>query len=188
MTIQDDVLKLYKSGAKRVVLADINSRPSIPAKIGVGKAAENSAGTVSIVKTEVISVYSKLIITEDGAFERPAGWPTNGAYPSGTAIPSPLPASLINDAGVLKLDINVQHYEQKRVHLAAFDADDGLNEFHYLVKLAAPYDASGYYQGITRHASGPFSPALYRDNATAGLSTAAADKLSELDGLGIVNE
>jgi hypothetical protein len=44
MSIQDDVAKLAKTGAKRIVLADINSRPSIAAVVGVGKLSTNSGG------------------------------------------------------------------------------------------------------------------------------------------------
>lgn len=186
MTIQDDVNRLYRAGAKRIVLKEIPQRPPITQTVGFGKYPVKANDTVpAAVRTEVITVYSRIIITEDGAFERPHGWPSDGAYPAGTAIPSPLPNSLINDAGVLKLDTNVQHYEQKRVHLVAFDGEDQLYEDHYLIPLAAPYAADGYYQGIIDHASGPWSPDLFRVNATVGLSVAAAARIVELDGLGI---
>lgn len=188
MSVQDDIVKLAKTGAKRIVLADINTRPPIAAALGVGKPVANTVATAAAVRTEVITVYSLLIITEDGAFERPHGWPTNGAYPAGTAIPSPLPNSLINDAGTLKLDTNVQHYEQKRVHLVAFDSDSQFYEDHYLIPLAAPFAADGYYQGITDHATGVWAPDLFRVNASAGLSTAAAARVVELDGMGIMYE
>ena len=187
MSIQDDVNKLYRAGAKRIVLSDIAQRPAVPAKVGVGLPVEASSGSsvVGAVRTEVVTVYSHLIITEDGAFERPSGWPTNGAYPAGTTIPSPLPASLINDGGTLKLDTAAQYYEQKRAHLVGFDSDSGYQEDHYLVPLAAPFAADGYYQGITSHAASVYAPTLYLQNATAGLSTAAADRVTELTGLGI---
>lgn len=35
MSIQEDVIKLYKSGAKRIVLDEIRARDSIPAAAGV---------------------------------------------------------------------------------------------------------------------------------------------------------
>lgn len=44
MSIQDDVVRLAKSGAKRIVLADIKTRPAILERIGVGKLGTN-AGT-----------------------------------------------------------------------------------------------------------------------------------------------
>lgn len=189
MSIQDDVNKLYRAGAKRIVLDEIGQRPAIPAKVGVGEyqapTSSGGGGSVAATRTEVLTVYSHLIITEDGAFERPSSWPSDGAYPSGTAIPSPLPGSLINDGGTLKLDTTAQYYEQKRAHLVGFDSDAGLQEDHYLVPLAAPFAADGYYQGITRHATGVYSPTLYLQNATSGLSTAASDRVAELITAGI---
>lgn len=42
MSIQDDVVKLAKTGAKRIVLADINTRPAILEKVGVGRAGSTT--------------------------------------------------------------------------------------------------------------------------------------------------
>lgn len=58
MTIQDDILKLAKSGAKRVVLADINNRPSIAAKTGVGKPSTGSGGSIASPLTETTATVS----------------------------------------------------------------------------------------------------------------------------------
>lgn len=183
MSISDDVNKLYRAGAKRIVLDEIAQRPAIPAKTGVGeyKAPEASASSgVAVTRTEVITVYSHLIITEDGAFEKPSLWPSDGYYPVDTVIPSPLPASLIVDAGRLILDTTVQYYEQKRVHIVGFDSDAGYQEDHYLVPLAAPFAADGYYQGITRHATGVYTPMLYLQRATSGLSVTATNLIADL--------
>lgn len=187
MSIQDDVNKLYRSGAKRIVLSEIAQRSQIPEKVGVGEyqAPIQVTNNSSIIRTEVFAVYTHLIITQDGAFERPYGWPLNGDYPIGTAIPSPLPDSLKESGGTLSLDINVQYYEQKRVHLVGFDSDNGLSEDHYLITLAAPFEADGYYQGITSHAGGVYIPVLYLQNASSGLSTDATTRLTELQSLGI---
>jgi hypothetical protein len=185
MTIQDDVLKLYKGGAKRIVLKDIAGRQQIGETIGVGSFAgsgNSAASTVS--RVEVINVYSKLIITEDGAFERPYGWPANGDYPAGTPVPSPLPNSLIYTGGVLSLDISVLYYEQRRCHIAVFSTTSGLVEDDFLIPLAMPYSGA-YYQGLSGYFLGVFSPVFYQVAASASPSDALVAKLAELTGLGV---
>ena len=56
MSIQDDVLKLAKTGAKRIVLADINTRPAILEKVGVGRPGTNTgtggSGSIASPLTE----------------------------------------------------------------------------------------------------------------------------------------
>lgn len=181
MSIQDDVLKLYKSGAKRVVLADINTRPQIPLTVGVGKPSSSlSAGNSSaVVRKHVITVFSHLIITADGAFERPHGWPADGEYPAGTSIPSPLPPSLINDAGTLRLDVDVQYYEQKRVHLMVYEVSDFTHEDQMLIPFAAPYEGLGQYIGLDKTAS-VWSADLFLESSSETLSDAAQARLDQL--------
>jgi hypothetical protein len=55
MSIQDDVVKLAKTGAKRIVLADINTRPAILEKVGVGRPGTNTStggGSIASPLTE----------------------------------------------------------------------------------------------------------------------------------------
>lgn len=181
MSLQDDIAKLAKSGVKRIVLDDLPPRPSIGRTVGVGlpsspAATDTGGGTI---RRHVITVYSHLIITADGAFERPHGWPVDGAYPAGTAIPDPLPDSLINDAGTLKLDIDVQYYEQKRVHLVVYEVGDVLQEDHLLVAFAAPYESQGQYQGL-EHPSGLWAADLFLESYSGGLSEQAQTRKDQL--------
>ena len=84
MSIQDDVVKLAKSGAKRIVLADLKTRPAILEKIGVGKPGANTStgggGAIASPLTEstvVIGVNTvpdrtyyaeRTLISTDGLF------------------------------------------------------------------------------------------------------------------------
>lgn len=53
MSIRDDVNKLYRAGAKRIVLDEIAQRPAIPAKTGVGEyQAPTNGGSVASPITE----------------------------------------------------------------------------------------------------------------------------------------
>lgn len=184
MSIQDDVIKLYKAGAKRIVLDEIKPRPAIAAAVGVGavSAAVKTAST-STVRKEVITVYSHLIITGDGAFERPIGWPIDGAYPPGTVMPSPLPDSIVDG----KLDIDVQHYEQKRVHLVVYQNGDYLEEDWFLVPLAMPFEGGGTYQGIGQLTASLWSAPLYMTVAPVPLTSKAAARRDEFLSLSIIN-
>lgn len=116
------------------------------------------------VRREVKTTYSHLIITADGAFEMPLGWPGNGDYPTGTPIPSPLPDSLKVVGALLKLDTGVQYYEQRRVHSIFFEEittttdNNGVDtetkvlvEEQYLVDMAVPFFGYGYYQGTAAY-------------------------------------
>ena len=95
--------------ADRVLETRGTGLPSTPAQ---------RAGT-PITYTEVITVYSYIIITESGAFEKPSGWPAS----SGTA----------------GLSVGDPYYEQKRVHASFYLTDTlALVGNYFLIKLETP--------------------------------------------------
>jgi hypothetical protein len=188
MTIQDDVIALYKSGAKRIVLDEIKPRPTINSVVGVGysNTMTTADGSISFIRREVLVVYSHLIITADGAFEVPLDWLTdNGSYPSGTAIPSPLPASLINAAGTLQLDIDVQYYEQKRVHAVGYDINGTYQEDQMLVYMGMPFEGA-IYQGASKLTYSIWSPRLYMHIAPGITPQSVLDRKDYYQSLGIL--
>lgn len=99
---------------------------------------------------EVVTVYSYILVTEDGAFEMPTGWPTTSAYPNPTQVYGTLPASLILDGSTLSLDQNADVYMQRRVH-AIYYYTPGVKGFRLEslnVELEQPYRKLGFYAGI----------------------------------------
>lgn len=171
MTIQDDINRLFRPPRRRA-LTDIAPRSRIGAARGaaphvaIGAGGGAPAGTV--LRREVVTVYSSIILTEDGAFERPLIWrddshPDTGKYPTSATPPHPLPSSLILDAGVLKLDDGVPHYEQRRVHLVLYDVADVMHEDWYAIPIAWPFTSpttTHYFQGTTNVTGSPWLPAL----------------------------
>lgn len=177
---------VWEPGKYRRLLAPKTARASIPAKVGKGKYVAPVTPGVATggSRKEVITVFSHLIITADGAFERPLGWPSNGDYPSGTPIPSPLPASLKNISGTLSLDTQVQYYEQKRAHLVSYLLDGSLVEDSLFVPFAVPFLGAGYYSGIER--TGTWAPLLQKVWLNDGNATTSA-RATVLTGLGILD-
>ena len=120
---------------------------SLDAQNGTG--IKNPALYTLTARQEVCSFYSQLIITADGAFEMPSGWPTDGSYPSYTTVPSTLPDSLYMNGSVLTLDTSIQYYQQKRVHLTIFvDTNGNFYADVYNIPMAAPLEDQGYYSGL----------------------------------------
>lgn len=105
--------------------------------------------TLASARMEVITVWSSIIITEDGAFEVPPGWPNDGSYPGGGT----------------PLDTSVSYYMQKRVHLVTYQNDQGteLTEDRFLVPFAAPYEGLGFMQGLNSYVSANASVVLHLD-------------------------
>lgn len=71
-TIQEQVIRLYKSGAKRIVLNEINARPTIPAQTGVGELGDEAinAGQLTPPFTETSrTTYEKTITVPEGTTE-----------------------------------------------------------------------------------------------------------------------
>lgn len=104
--------------------------------------------TLASVRMEVITLWSSIVLTEDGAFEMPPGWPANGDYPAGAFMASP-PPSITVTGGTYTLDTTVAHYVQKRVHLVTYqnEVGDELTEDRFLLPLAAPFEGQGFMQG-----------------------------------------
>jgi len=143
---------------------------------------------------EQINVWSEIIITEDGAFEVPAGWPDNGDYPGYAVAPDPLPPSLKLVSSVLSLDTGVQYYLQKRVHMVYFmqkptPETKAFRQDDLYVPFAWPFLGLGYYQGVTGF-SNQWVLALkmsYVADLTTGLAIEPSiqPKASELSALGV---
>lgn len=137
------------------------NRPSIGVARGIAPYAappEVSEGVV--LRKEVITVFSRIIITDAGAFERPPAWPTSGAYPGSS----------------FELDTSSQYYEQRRVHLVVYEWDASIQEDRFLIDIAEPF--SGFWQGVTNLSAG-FAPALYIMSAP-DLNDAAQTRLASL--------
>jgi hypothetical protein len=170
MTINRDLTALIiPQPAARGGLAETEPRPKIGVRVGIATkaAAEAAEAAQASVFREVITVYSVIVLTADGAFERPPGWPSDGTY-TGTSF---------------ELDPAEPYYEQKRVHAVFYDPGTGiLYEDNYLITIEAPY--SGLVNTLS---SVPATIELHKTVLANGLSapliTAKAD---ELTAMGIV--
>ena len=154
--LKDDINRLVKPISRKAELPAVGDKAAIGAKRGSARPSD-SESTPMVVRREVISIYSSIILTEDGAFEKPPNWPTSGNYPAGFIVPDPLPPSLTYEGGVLSLDTEAAYYEQKRVHVSVVDNAGALQQDHYLVPLAVPYNGQGTYQGLLRYGDTNFT-------------------------------
>lgn len=174
--LKKDINRLVDQVGYTPTLPTLPDAIAIEAQQGAGFAVtsgtESTSGSslVNEVWKEVITVYSSILVMEDGAHEKPSGWPTSGAYPSGTP-----------------LDINNSFYEQKRVHLVVYErtvnGKSSLVEQQLLVPLEAPYEGQKY-QGVTGY--GTFSVPLFMVTNTGG-SSAASQRANELRSQGVQN-
>lgn len=124
MTLKSDINTLIDPDADREKLPAADPRAPIPTRIGRADIEIISRSAPKINNwTEMITVWSSLILTEDGAFEKPPGWPESGVYPG------------------MEFELNTEdpYYEQRRVHTAIYRVGDSLIEQNYLVTVAAPY-------------------------------------------------
>ena len=171
MTINRDLTRLILPDAFGLErLSSDEPRAKIPTRVARSTreaqiAAE--AAQASIFR-EVITVYSVIVLTADGAFERPPGWPSTGTYPG---------------SGV-EIDPAEPYYEQKRVHAVFYDAGTGiLYEDNYLIDIEEPYS------GLVNSLAGiDQSKIVLRKNVLAtGLSAAMITaKADELTALGVI--
>ena len=153
--MQRDITKLIGKLAKTartnpVGLVALENGARLIATTGVGYHTGVSKGSAAYIpeKQEVVTYYSSIIITADGAFEKPPGWPTNGVYPDYAEYSgSTLPDSLTLDGSTLSLNTDVDHYEQRRVHVAYFDENGSISCVKYHVPLEEPY-TSVYLKGL----------------------------------------
>lgn len=163
--------------------------PLIDLGRGVGLPAEFLGNMqASGVRAECLNVWSELIITEDGAFEVPHGWPLDGAYPDTAVPPDPIPPSLKLVSGVLSLDIGVQYYLQKRVHLVIFEEQQQgssvsvLKEDHLYIPFEIPFLGQGYYRSTTPYTASwtlPLKMGVLNGNPFV------ASRVEELTALGV---
>lgn len=166
----------------------------LDASLGTGGLPAAPPAMPGVTRKEALTVYSQLIITADGAFEMPPGWPTNGDYPPGAVAPTPLPDSLKWDAGssTLTLDTTVAYYQQKRVHIAIFleasDPTAPLFEDWYLITMATPYDQDGlgYFQGTDAYTQ-TWQPLMKYASANL-LNSGITSRRNTLENKGIAHE
>lgn len=108
------------------------TRSPISARIGRSEIKARVISSVSDVTsdtlTQVIEVYSNIILTEAGAFELPQDWPNDGNYIAGMGF---------------KLDIGEPHYIQRRVHAAFYISGNRLIDHYYLIRIEPPYAWAG---------------------------------------------
>ena len=167
--LKRDVNRLVDTGG--LSSTGLPGRPSntdITEQTGTGVAEVTNTRTVSTAtKIEVLTVYSSIIVTEDGAFEKPLGWPNSGVYNVNIIpgnLPNPVPPSLSVTGVTATLDTSIAYYEQRRVHQVIFSIDGSLEIQKLLVILEMPYlkaasgtpdspSAYGFYSGVT-----PYSP------------------------------
>ena len=170
MSINRDLTALIIPDAiSRGGLISTEPRPKIGVRVGTAtKAAQEQAeqAAASIFR-EVITVYSVIVLTADGAFERPPGWPTSGAY-VGSAF---------------ELNPDDPYYEQKRVHAVFYDGGTGvLYEDNFLITVEAPY--SGLVNTL---AAVPATIELHKTVLSSGLSAPMINsKAAELTAMGII--
>lgn len=157
----------------------------IPAQRSSSDALDFEAGGSSLaqgvhpnIRIEMLTVYSTFLVTEDGAFEKPDGWPNTGAYPGSS----------------FELPTSTPYYEQRRVHFVAFEQfyDDGkgqitpinLVEERLYVPYAAPYE--GKY-GVGLYSFGGWGPTLKVAVNPIATSERVSKLLSAIYQLGIQN-
>lgn len=184
--ISDYINRLIKAPPKRGTLREIAARPAIAAARGKApyKAPTPTSGETGgdLLRKEVVVVFSSIIITADGAFERPIGWPDDGDYPASATVPTPLPSSLRVAGGVLSLDTEVQHYEQRRVHLALYDIDGVMQEDRFLLHHEAPF--SGKYHAIPP--AGYWTPTVWMSVAAGPLPASVTARIAALTAAGVI--
>lgn len=159
--LKKDVNRLVTPQKPKTPLQRVLDNARIAAKRGTGSYTPLPADSITPnVRREDITIYSHLIITADGAFEMPPNWPADGTYPAWAWVPDPLPDSLINDGGGLRLDTDVQYYQQKRVHAVVYESftmstdangDEVASapsfvEERYYIPMAVPFEGD-YYCG-----------------------------------------
>lgn len=151
-SLQKDLNRLTKPEKSITPLQRVRQAEAIQRARGRGVPKVNPSTQVNIedVKREVLTVFSSLIITDEGAFEKPPNWPTSGAYPGKSFV----------------LDTGAQYYEQRRVHYLLTESlksdvlPDGstslsgstIIEEQLYVPLAHPFEGD-YYQGIVGYSN-----------------------------------
>jgi hypothetical protein len=138
--------------------------------------------------TEAVTVYSVIVVTEDGAFELPPNWPDSGAYPASAPMPVPTPTSISDTGGFVTLDPGSLYYLQKRVHFVFYEQRLGATVENtrqdvLLTPLEYPY-TGGYYTGIDAVGT-DWQPVLHGVAIPSGTS-ATSDMVNDLTALGVI--
>jgi hypothetical protein len=172
-SLSRDLNRLVTPGPKVSPLQRVRENGAIQKARGRGTPTSNPSASVGLadVHREVLTVYSSLIITEDGAFEKPPGWPDSGTYPGNGFV----------------LDTSVAYYEQRRVHYLLRETlvsgeDSGGNatysnskiiEEQLYVPLAHPFEGS-YFQGLAGYTT------FYPDLAMVVSAVATNPKVAQV--------
>lgn len=151
-SLQKDLNRLAKPAKSQTPLQRVRQADAIQKARGRGVPKVNPSTQVNIedVQREVLTVFSSIIITDEGAFEKPPNWPTSGAYPGKSFV----------------LDTGAQYYEQRRVHYLLTESlksevqPDGTTtlsggtviEEQLYVPLAHPFEGD-YYQGVVGYSA-----------------------------------
>ena len=135
--IQKLIASLARSGRRQPTAPPraVTDIKPISSQLGVGvskKSSDSSSVTIkgvikSSYKTEVASAYTIILVTADGAYEAPPGWPANRLYPQevGTMETNDTIERVNNQYGVID---GAAIYEQKRVHSSIFVQSAGSQE------------------------------------------------------------
>lgn len=190
-TLVKDLNRLVSRPKKVITLPDRPIAARVLGARGVGEKKEviaASGGTTGELHfVETLLVYSEIIITEDGAFEKPLGWPLSTMYEFSAVAPDPLPQSMFFLLGRLHLDLKVQYYLQKRVHLAFYEQLDGTTvvgdrQDNRYVRYEYPY-VGGYSLGTS--AFDTDVPPELKGEVVASAVGVTLEKQLELSGQGV---
>ncbi len=187
--LQKDLARLAPISTVQSTLPAKPAAQAIAAKRGVGTpsvAVRTEQLVIPNIRREAVTVFSHLIITEDGAFERPLGWPATGTYPGSAYV----------------LDTTAQYYEQKRVHYILWETynqtvnGDGetvisnleLTEEHYFIPFGSPYEADtdGWGSGLYSYSS-KWAPPLYMVSNPAAIHPEIETAITNLAAMGVLN-
>lgn len=129
-----------------------------PSRVGTGSRYASTVGAgrksdqiiLRETEFEVLTVYSYILVTEDGAFEHPTNWPTSGLYPNPTQVYTTVPEVLEVVGSQYGLAVDASTYQQRRVHTIYYKTPNvpGFRVEHMNVELEQPYRKKGFYTGL----------------------------------------
>jgi hypothetical protein len=100
--------------------------------VGTGKLVVSGASSPATSMQEVCTVYSEIVLQEEGAFELPAGWPDTNVY------------SIAVDESLRPL-LGAPYLIQRRVHSCGFWTDNGQFILHNLLsEFVRPFNGQGF--------------------------------------------
>ena len=169
--LQKVLQRVAKSGEPpRQGVNPIGSEGDYPSRVGVGSRKDSTQTSdsqnpslINQVWVEAASTYSYIIVTENGAFEVPPNWPTDGTYAVSGQTYITLPDVLTESGSVYVLDTTASTYIQRRVHATFFKhrTKNELMTHYYHVQIEQPYNKKAYIVGTNIYGMGfssnPFS-------------------------------